>query len=656
MPSFLEKHSLRYFIFAIMALTVILLGIVTFYNPVIGLIGFIIAILPFYMIYDKIYHQRKELEEYIATLSYRVKQVGQEAMMELPVGIMLYNDQYDIEWTNAHLLTLLDEESLVGQSLYDIAEDIIPTLKKDAENHYIRLNNRDFKITIKSVQKIVYFFDATEEIELKTKYENEKTVISVIFLDNYDEVTQGIDDQMRGSLNNIVTSLLNKWAQEHNIYLKRVSSDRFVAVFNETILSELEEEKFTILDEIRDRTAKRNVPLTLSVGIGTGELNMLELGKLAQSGLDLALGRGGDQVAIKSASGKVQFYGGKTNPIEKRTRVRARVISLAIKELIMGSDKVVILGHKVPDMDSIGSALGIRKIAKTNGKDAYIVINPTDNNNNISKVLTELKKTESIYNAIITPNAALEMITEDTLIVVVDTHRPSMVVDERLLQDHERVIVIDHHRRGDEFIDNPILVYMEPYASSTAELVTELFEYQPKLSKINSIEATVLLAGIIVDTKNFTLRAGARTFDAASYLRSVGADTILVQKLLKEDKDTFIKKAQLIEQVYFYRDGIAITVGLEDRYYSQVILAQTADALLSMEDVVASFAISYRNENTIGMSARSLGDVNVQLIMEQLGGGGHLTNAATLIKDISIQEAHRQLQEAIDEYMEGRNK
>lgn len=656
MPSFLEKHSLRYFIFAIMALTVILLGIVTFYNPVIGIIGFVISIVPFYMIYNKIYIQRKELEEYIATLSYRLRQVGEDAIMELPVGIMLYNDQYDIEWTNAHLLTLLDEESLVGKSLYDIAEDIIPMLKKDAENHYIKLNNRDLKIMIKSAEKIVYFFDATTEIEIKTKYENEKTVIAVIFLDNYDEVTQGIDDQMRGSLNNIVTSLLNKWAQEHNIYFKRVSSDRFVAVLNETILSELEEEKFTILDEIRDRTAKRNVPLTLSIGIGTGDLNMLELGKLAQSGLDLALGRGGDQVAIKSTNGKVHFYGGKTNPIEKRTRVRARVISLAIKELIMESDKVIILGHKVPDMDSIGSALGIRKIAKMNGKDAYIVINPQDNNYNIAKVLNELKKTESIYNSIITPSAASDMITEDTLIVVVDTHRPSMVVDEKLLIDHERVIVIDHHRRGDEFIENSILVYMEPYASSTAELVTELFEYQPKISKINSIEATTLLAGIIVDTKNFSLRAGARTFDAASYLRSVGADTILVQKLLKEDKDTFIKKAQLIEQVYFYRDGIAISVGMEDKYYSQVILAQTADALLSMEDVIASFAISYRNENTIGMSARSLGEVNVQLVMEALGGGGHLTNAATVLKDISLQEAHKRLQEAIDEYMEGRNK
>lgn len=655
MPSFLEKHSLRYFIVAILIWTVILLGFVSYYNLFIAFFGLIIAIVLFYMIYKKNYRQKKEVEAYIANLSFRVNQVGQEAMTNLPVGMMLYNDSYEIEWANTYLLELLDEESLVGQSLYEIAEEIIPNLKKDTVKSYIKLNNKDLSITIKSAERVVYFFDVTSEIEIKTKYEREKTVIAVIFLDNYDEVTQGIDDQLRGSLNNIVTSLLNKWAQDYTIYLKRASSDRFVAVLNEAILNELEQDKFTILDEIRDRTAKRNIPLTLSIGVGLGDTNMLELGKLAQSGLDLALGRGGDQVAIKSASGKVYFYGGKTNPVEKRTRVRARVISLAIKELIMESDKVIILGHKVPDMDSIGSALGIRKIANMNEKEAFIVLNPSDNNNNIAKVLTELKKNESIYQSIITPNTAQEMITEDTLIVVVDTHRPSMVVDEKLLKEHERVIVIDHHRRGDEFITDPLLVYMEPYASSTAELVTELFEYQPKLSKISPIEATTLLAGIIVDTKNFTLRTGARTFDAASYLRSVGADTILVQRLLKEDKNTFIKKAQLIEQVYFYQEGIAISVGLDSNYYSQVVLAQTADSLLGMEDVVAAFVISYRNEHTVGISARSLGDVNVQVIMEMLNGGGHLTNAATLLNDITLQEAHKQLTTAIDRYMEGRN-
>ncbi|KAB2330805.1 DHH family phosphoesterase [Cytobacillus depressus] len=655
MPSYLEKRSIRYPIYWLMGLTVVLLGILAYFHWIISLIGILLAVFPFYYLFKINSLKRKETEDYISTLSYRVKKVGEEALMEMPIGIMLINDDFYIEWTNPFLASCFDEDTLVGRSLYDVAESLIPLIKQDVETEVITLHERKFRVILKHEERLLYFFDVTEQTEIEKLYQEERTVISIIFLDNYDELTQGMDDQARSSLNNIVTSILNKWATDNGIFFKRVSSDRFIAVFNEHILRYLEKGKFSILDDIREITAKRNLPLTLSIGVGTGLSSLPELGVLAQSSLDLALGRGGDQVVIKQTNGKVKFFGGKTNPVEKRTRVRARVIAHALKELISESDQVIIMGHKNPDMDAIGASIGIRKIAQMNQREGYIVINPQDIDTSIQRMMTEIQKNEALFSRFITPAQALEMATEDTLLVIVDTHKPSMVIEEKLINKIAHVVVIDHHRRAEEFIHNPLLVYMEPYASSTAELVTELLEYQPKYGKIEMLEATALLAGITVDTKSFSLRTGSRTFDAASYLRSQGADTVLVQKFLKEDVHTFIKRAKLIENVYFYREGVAIAKGQPDEEIHQVLIAQTADTLLTMNGVLASFVISKRSENTVGISARSLGDINVQVIMESLEGGGHLTNAATQLTDQSLDEVEERLHAAIDEYLEGRN-
>lgn len=656
MPSYLEKRSIRYPIYALIAITVVLLGLIAVYNWLLGLIGLIVAFLPFFYIFQLERKQRKEMEEYITTLSYRVKKVGEEALMEMPIGIMLINDDYYIEWTNPFLASCFEEDSLVGRSLYDVGESLIPLIKQDVETEIITIHDRKFKVIHRPEERLLYFFDVTEQTEIEKLYEDERTVIAIIFLDNYDELTQGMEDQTRSSLNNLVTSILNKWAQENGVFLKRITSERFIAVFNENILQLLEKGKFSVLDDVRETTSKQNVPLTLSIGVGSGVSSLPELGSLAQSSLDLALGRGGDQVAIKLTNGKVKFFGGKTNPVEKRTRVRARVISHALKELVSESDKVIIMGHKSPDMDAIGASIGIQKVAQMNERDAYIVLNPNDIDTGVQRLLEEIKKHESLFEKFVTPEQALELATEDTLLVVVDTHKPSLVIEERLLSKIDHVVVIDHHRRGEEFIKSPLLVYMEPYASSTAELVTELLEYQPKRGKIDMLEATALLAGIIVDTKSFTLRTGARTFDAASYLRGQGADTVLVQKFLKEDVDSFLKRAKLIETVYFFKKGVAIAKGNNTQIIDQILIAQTADTLLTMDGIQASFVISKRSDQTVGISARSLGDVNVQIIMENLDGGGHLTNAATQLTDVTIEEAEERLQTAIHEYMEGRKK
>ncbi|TCT24603.1 c-di-AMP phosphodiesterase-like protein [Melghiribacillus thermohalophilus] len=653
MSNFLKKTTVNGHLWFIYSISIVLLLLLFYFQWVLGLVMTLLLGLAIYNSIRTEKYLQNETEEYISTLSYRVKKVGEEALLEMPIGIVLFSEDYQIEWANPYVNQFTEEDTFVGKSLQELSDNLIPAIKEDKKEISLNLEDYAFQVFIKKEERLLYFFDRTEQNQIQHLYQNDQTVLAIIFLDNYEELTQAMDDTSKSHLNSEVTSILNRWSNEHGIYLKRTSAERFLAVMNQEILNKLEKTKFEILDEVRELISDKNVPLTLSIGIGKGKASLPELGELAQSSLDLALGRGGDQVAIKDESGKVSFFGGKTNPMEKRTRVRARVISHALKELVAESDKVLVMGHKNPDMDSIGSAIGILKIAQANGKDGFIVFDPDGMNAGVEKLINEVRKDEHLIQWFISPDEAMEIVTKHTLLAVVDTHKPQMVMEERLLSKTEHVVVIDHHRRAEEFIHDPTLVYMEPYASSTAELVTELLEYQPSSIKLNMLESSALLAGIIVDTKSFTLRTGSRTFDAASYLRSKGADTVLVQKLMQEDLETYIKKNKLIERTSIYRDCIAISKAGEGEIYGSVTIARAADTLLSMNRIKASFVIAERDDGRIGVSARSLGDVNVQVIMEKMNGGGHLTNAATQLEDTTIEQVEEQLKEIIDEYFEG---
>ncbi|ADC49628.1 hypothetical protein BpOF4_07850 [Alkalihalophilus pseudofirmus OF4] len=652
MPKFLMKRWHGYHVIALFAVAVIFSSVLMIYHWQVGVIGlFILGVLAIYTSQARFAFER-DLEAYIQTLSYRVNKAGEEAVMKMPVGILLYNDDKIIQWVNPFISQHIADD-LIDKSLDDLHDELVPMIEDNVEGDVITLGSRSYHVTFEPTERLIYFQDVTEKEETIELYEDTKTVVALIYLDNYDEVTQGMEDQVRSRLMSQVTSALNKWANDNDILLRRTASDRFVAIMNYKSLMQIEEVRFDLLDEIRTLTGKEKVPITLSIGVGTGETSLRELGKLAQSSLDLALGRGGDQVAIKQKNGKVRFYGGKSNAMEKRTRVRARVISHALRDFVLESDRVIIMGHKNPDMDSIGAAIGVLKIAEVNGKEGFVVLDPSDINHDVQKLMEEVESHEDLWSQFVTPDEVLDYVTDDTLLVVVDTHKPSLVMEPKLLPKVDRIIVLDHHRRGEEFIEDPVLVYMEPYASSTAELVTELLEYQPKQLKMDRLEATSLLAGIIVDTKSFAVRTGARTFDAASFLRSNGADTTLVQKLLKEDMDQYVKRAKLIENAEVYREGMAIAVADESESLSQIVIAQAADTLLTMKDVAASFVISKRKDDMVSISARSLGDVNVQVIMERLEGGGHLSNAATQLQGVTLQEAREKLEKAIDESLEG---
>ncbi|GGA70256.1 DHH family phosphoesterase [Ornithinibacillus halotolerans] len=656
MSDMLNRPKLSKHIWLIYSLAVILLGFIWYFEWIIGAILTVLLVLSFYYSIKVEKELSVETEEYISTLSYRVKKVGEEALLEMPIGIVLFNEEYKVEWTNHYIHKVTEVEKIVGESLNIISENLLPQIKEkeEEEEFHIPINNYEFRVILKKDERLLYLFDRTEQADLEKLYFNDQTVLFFIFLDNYDEITQNMEDTIKSQLNSEVTAFLNQWAHDNGLYLKRTSQDRFLAVGTKEILNHLEQTKFDILDDMHELNSELDIPVTLSIGIGVGNASLPELGHLAQSSLDLALGRGGDQVAIKDDTGKVRFYGGKTNPMEKRTRVRARVISHALRDLVRASDRVIIMGHQAPDMDAIGSAIGILNIAQTNGVDGYIVFDPNDVSTGVYRLVEAIKAEPSIWQHFIDPESAEDLVTSRTLIVIVDTHKPSMVVSKRILNKSEYRVVIDHHRRAEEFIENPTLVYMEPYASSTAELVTELLEYQPKGKKLKMLEATALLAGIIVDTKSFTLRTGSRTFDAASYLRAKGADTILVQQFLKEDLNLYIKRSKLIERASIYRNTIAITKADAGDVFGPVLIAQTADTLLTMTGISASFVIAERNDGKIGISARSLGEINVQIIMEQMNGGGHLTNAATQLEDTTIDETEALLKDILDEYYEGR--
>ncbi|TGA98675.1 DHH family phosphoesterase [Sporolactobacillus shoreae] len=650
------KHRWRSDLLIVLGLLYLLFIVFTaFLNWMLALSGLVILALSVtWFVFNETQFD-KELAEYIAGLSYSLNKAGGEALLQMPIGIVLYNEAERIEWCNPYFNQLAGgTETKIGLLLNEISTEFEKLILSDKESMIIAINERQYRVRLRRSERLLYFTDITDVLQIKKNYYNEQPVLALIFLDNYDEVTQGLEDQVRSTINNETTSIIKAWASRHGIYLRRTASDRFLAVMNEKLLAAVEEEHFSILDKVREITVPlSHIPLTLSIGVGAGTETLEDLGTYAQSALDLGLGRGGDQAVIKWSDGAVKFFGGKSNPIEKRTRVRARVISHALTELMLESDQVMIMGHKAPDLDAVGSCIGILKIAHANGRSAKIILDREHDVTGVARLVTELQKNRNLWANFISAEEAREKVTKRTLVVVADTHRPSMVVDPDLLDSVHRIVVIDHHRRAEEFIKDPVLVYMEPYASSTCELVTELLEYQPNERPLDVIEATAMLGGIAVDTKNFTLRTGFRTFDAASYLRAHGADTILVQKFLCDDLDQFNQRADLIRRAQVYHSNIAIVSGEGGKTYDQVLLAQTADTLLMLEGIRTSFVIGLRDDGQVGVSARSLGEINVQIVMESLGGGGHLNNAATQMKGVTVETAVNRVKQAIDQYFEG---
>ena len=653
LPPFIHNTRLRR-IMIFISITVIYGVVVSFLYSTIAA-SILIAISVVGLIYTIVMMNEisSDTNKYIADLSYRIHRGEQEALLEMPIGVLVLGDNKKIEWANPFLLNYFQSDSILQKRLGELdpeLEKLILKFEDSKEFHTVTWNDNKFSMLVQREYNTVYFLDITKYAQLEERYDNEQITVGQIFLDNYDEVTQSMTDQDISNLSNYVTNELASWSQKYGMYLKQIDDDHFFLLAYVKSLTDVESDKFNILDVVRESTSKQNFPLTLSIGIAYGDEDLNSLADQAQSNLDLALGRGGDQVVVKSLEGTARFYGGKTNPMEKRTRVRARMISQALNELMNDSDQIFVQGHTRPDMDSLGACLGIRRIAQMNGKKCWIVLDKERVHSDIQRLLQETKSYPEISDSIITPAEAQSKATDNSLLIMVDHSKPSISISEDVYQSmSKKVVIIDHHRRGEEFPENPMLVYIEPYASSTCELITEMFEYQSHEEEpINKVEATAMLTGIFVDTQSFSMRTGTRTFDAASYLRSTGADSNDMQQLMKENVDNYLERNHLISLVEFFHDDMALITGEEDKNYDSVTAAQACDSLLTMSGVDASFIITKRSDGKIGVSARSTGNINVQIIMERMGGGGHLSSGATQLEDKTVAEVKEMLLETID--------
>ncbi len=518
--------------------------------------------------------------------------------------------------------------------------DFMPDFPFDGERE-ININKKDYNLLVKKdTDKYNIFF---QELKRLDKY---KTMVSLIFIDNYEEVLDTMEEFRHPLILAIVDRKIKKMAKELGGIVRKFEKDKYIFILSQDKLEELKENRFEILDSIREVDMGNTIPFTLSIGIGINGNSLDENMEFARVSIDFALSRGGDQVVIKD--GEVyQFFGGHAKEGNRNSRVRARVKAYALSELIEDATNVVIMGHKHTDLDCMGAGIGVYSIVSAFEKPCNIVLNEVTSS--VSYLYQRVIEDEKYKNAFVSSEEALKLINRKTLLIIVDVYKDSLCECPEIIEKAKKIVVFDHHRKGVEYIEKAVLTYHEPYASSTCELITEMLMYMNKSIPIKPLEADAILAGIIVDTKNFAFKTGIKTFESAAFLKKRGADTIRVKKLFKNSLDCYNARANVIKHMKIYRDNMAIAVLEEKTENPLLVVAQACDELLNIDNINASFVLC-KLEDYISISARSFGEINVQIIMEKLGGGGHQSISATQIRDVSIEEAELMLKNAIDEY------
>ncbi|MGB9780690.1 DHH family phosphoesterase [Caldanaerobacter sp.] len=631
-------------------LSAFLIGFLFYYNKIVASISFAVLLYILLTEYYGVKKKKIEFDKYIEDIFFNVDKASKTVLAKIPLPVVILNDRGEIIWYNSYYSQTFNENEEIKKLIKKYL-----TAKSDEVKGQIEFNGRHYSvIKIEStfrkkrdgdISATLLFFDETEYVELKKNLSGARPVVAYIMIDNYEEALMSVEDVKKAVISSEIEKKLSEWASSIKAFLKKYDDDKYFAIFKEGELKKLEENRFDILDKIRETGEEMKVLLTLSIGVGAEADDFLTLSEYASSALDLALGRGGDQAVVKRGD-KISFYGGRTQTVEKRTRVKARVIAHALRELIKESSTIFIMGHNFMDFDSLGAAIGMYRACADLGKKAYIILDKS--NVAIDELVKKIKATDGYEELFIKSSEVKNMVDENSLLIVVDTHRPSYLSYPEIVELIDRIVVIDHHRRGKEFIDKAVLVYLEPYASSASELVTEILQYIVEKIDLKPIEAEALLAGIAVDTKNFTFRTGSRTFEAASFLRKKGADTTSVKQLFQNDLASYIIKATIVKNAEILDNGIAIAISPPAA--NNLIIAQAADELLTIKGVKASFVLLQREED-VAISGRSMGDVNVQIILEKLGGGGHLTVAGAQVKK-PMEEVLKELKQAIKEYFE----
>ncbi|NLN14754.1 MAG: phosphoesterase [Tissierellia bacterium] len=648
----------KFYLIALFIFTII----IWIYQPVLGVISLLVLA---YLVYHTITETDKKnklVKRHIEILSEEFETAAKHAIFNMPFPLVIIDEKGSITWYNTPFLNMIIEEDILNERIYDLVpgfnlEDLLKgeeneplNIKYDNKTYLVYPNFIDGKKTASSRNRLImlYWVDFTIYFGLANKYRNEKPIVSLVYIDNFDDVKNNTPDVNRPLLIAEIDKRINEYFLQYNGLVRKYENDKYLVIIENQALEEIQEKKFDILDEIRELDMGNTIPITLSIGVSATGEDFNQSYNNAKAAIDIALGRGGDQ-AVLNKEGAYEFYGGKSKALEKRNKVRARVIGHALRQLIDQADNVFVMGHKNPDMDSIGAAIGVISAVRSRGKKGYIILN--GENPSIINICDKMREEQpELLESIISSQEAEELVSHNSLMILVDNHKPSFTEAPDLLDLVNKIVVIDHHRRGAEFVKDPVLTYLEPYASSTSELVTEILTYMSDRINLTKFEAEALLAGITVDTNNYSFKTGVRTFEAASTLKRAGADTTAVKQLFRDDHETYLYKAEVIGSSKIVFDNIVIGRLERDIENGLLIAAQAANELLGVKGIKASFVLTYSNDR-VHISARSLGDMSVQLIMEDLGGGGHLTSAAAQLLGVTIDEAETMLIEAIDKYL-----
>ena len=656
-----------------LALILILLIVICWQTPevtIYAIIGYILLLAYTYYTNQK---RKSELSETLQDLTLTVDTAAKTSLINSPFPLIIMENDGNVIWKSSKFTT---EFANIDINTYidDISLDIKDAIKKDNEKDskkeitkQVRIGEKDYKVIAKYVKYnknrnkekkskkeymiILYFIDDSENIKLQKEYKDSKSCIAIIMIDNYEETMQRLESEEKPQATAEIDKCIYEWTNETNGVLLKIEKDRYVYFFEQRYLEKVKEDKFSILDKIKEININDKTQFTLSIAVSNEGSTDKEKYKSAQTAMDIVLGRGGDQAVIRENE-IYKFFGGRAQEVEKRTKVKARVVAHALENLIQNSQKVMIMGHTNPDMDAIGSCMGIYRLAKSLGKDAYIIYDK--NVTQIESFLKSIEKDSEYEDIMINKEVAIENINEETLLVIVDTNKINYVEAPELLDKTEKIVVIDHHRRSTDYIEKATLIFQEVYASSTAELVTELLQYVDVKVDLREREAESLYAGIMMDTKNFTFKTGVRTFEAAAYLRRCGVDIIRVKKWFQSDLKSFNKIADVVKKAQIVNDTIAISIYDKKAKDVSLICAKAADELLTISDITASFVIGNLGDR-VCISGRSIGDINVQIILEKLGGGGHITLAGAQVEGMTIEETKQELINRINEYFSERD-
>ena len=606
--------------------------------------------------------RRQNVLQYIDSVTGSVDTASKSTLVNSPLPIMVFRpDAGEIIWSNEDFLQLAGvREHLFEMKLEDAVPDFPVTWLLEGRQECperVYLNNRRFRVygsMVRSKGKnggnmvaTTYWVDTTEADELKETYTATRPVVSILMIDNYDELTKVCPDSQSSAVQAQIDEKINTWAAAGKGLLLKTQRDRYLFIFEEQYYDQFVSGKFAVLDAVRSIRVGESFHPALSIGMGKDADTFPELYKNAKLSLEMALSRGGDQAVVRNRV-DFEFYGGRTKTTEKRTKVKSRVMANALKELMDDATEIYVMGHSFADMDAVGAAAGVACAARKRGKRVQIVI---DSEKNAARdVLDRLKTVPQYAGVFANPSEAFLRMRPGTLLVVVDTNRPEMVENPQILDACNRVAVIDHHRRAASYIENAAFSFHEPYASSASELVTELLQYLIEPTDLLREEADAMLAGIVLDTKHFSMRTGGRTFEAAAFLRRAGADTTDVQRLFQNDLEDMVSRYDIIRRAEMVRGDVAVAAVEEDGV-DRVTASQAADELLTLKGVKASFVL-YRSGDAVAMSARSMGDVNVQVILEALGGGGNATQAGGRVENDTVSGVRERLLTAIESYFE----